>query len=245
MRRRNLPGVALFASILGLVAGISAPVPSAASPAPAPSAPAHVVELAASGTVELLWSQASGDVGGYQVAPVRDGVPCTSCAEANLLPPGDASVVLAQSSGVLETYAVRAAGPGGDSTWQLATASSGTLATAVPPAEGGSRSSAVVPAITDAPGGAWAAEPVTSSYTSPLDQAPPGYVRVVSRDDGFSAPSASDGDLWVFADTDTFDTPTGDTFGPDTVGCFTGDGTAAVAPPLGNVPKAGVCSARG
>lgn len=74
------------------------------------------------------------------------------------------------------------------------------------------------------------AQPLVGTYTTPLDRPPPGFTRQVSRDGGFSAPTSTDGDVWVFADTDVLDTPDGDPFGAGTVECDTDDGTAAVAP---------------
>ncbi|MGH9110204.1 MAG: hypothetical protein ACRDY3_12205, partial [Acidimicrobiales bacterium] len=76
----------------------------------------------------------------------------------------------------------------------------------------------------------WVAQPVSGHATSPLGTAPAGWGREVSRDDGFSAPAGSDGDLWVFADTTVTDTPGPGTTGASAVTCFTRDGTAAVAP---------------
>ncbi|MGH9092338.1 MAG: hypothetical protein ACRDZR_13330, partial [Acidimicrobiales bacterium] len=89
--------------------------------------------------------------------------------------------------------------------------------------------SGLSPAVAGA--GTWTAQPVAGTATSPVTTAPPGWSRTVGRDDGFSAPTADDGDLWVFGDTTVTDTPLG--LGPlaTSVSCFTRDGTAAVAPP--------------
>jgi len=188
-----------------------------------PPPPGHVLELVQTGAVEIMWSPASdaapAQVTSYDVAPVVGGAACPSCRSANTVGAGTTSLELGSLGGTVATYAVRAVGGTGASTWVTAQlpGEREVPAGASPEAVGG--------------GVPWVAQPVDAAYTSPLDTAPPGWSRTVVRDDGYSAPTANDGDLWVFADTTVIDSPDSGTTTQGPVSCVTQNGTAAVAPP--------------
>lgn len=174
--------------------------------------------------VQVSWSPwaslSAAPVDGFDVAPLVGGVPCPTCAGANSVGPGTASLVLGTPAGASTTYAVRPRGPGGTSAWVPA-----QLPGAV------ARPAAARPAATSPPGGGpLVATQLAGTPTSALDTPPAGFSRTVIRDGGFSALTASDGDLWSFGDTTVLDSPvSGDSTGAVT--CLTANGTAAVGPP--------------
>ncbi len=214
-RRRAAPAAVLASIVATLATPWAASVAVAADQAGTPSPPAHVLELVQAGGVEVAWSAATG-AAWYDVAPVVGGTPCPGCTGAVVLGAGHTSVELASQGATVAGYAVRSEAQAGGSAW----------VTALRPGVGGAPSG-LSPAV--AGSGSWSAQPVAGGATSPLDTPPPGWTRTVGRDEGFSAATADDGDLWVFGDTTVTDTPVGGALSAS-VHCFVRDGTAAVAP---------------
>jgi hypothetical protein len=217
---------AAAAALVCAFAAAAMPVTPASGENVAPAAPAHVVELPGDGTVTVAWSAGTGSVSSYEIAPLVDGSPCGRCSGANAVAASTTSVVLGAGSGMVTRYAVQSRSPAGASPWvvaQLPDLTPGGPAPRVTSGHDGTR------------GAPWVATLVPGNPTSMLDTAPSGYTRTVARDEGFSVPTADDGDLWLFGDTTVQDTPQPGTFGGQ-ASCFTRDGTAAVGtettPPL-------------
>ncbi len=213
-RTGTLAALAALAALLPLPP--SAPAGATGGP---PGAPAHVVELVGPSEVQLSWSPSppsAAPVTAYDVAPLAGGVACPTCRGALLVGAGTTSVVLGAPT-TASSYAVRAVGAAGTSSWTAAVLPGEALRPATTPLAGGA-------------GGGLAATPLDGGSTSPLYVPPPGFSRTVIRDGGFSALTASEGDLWVFGDTTVVDTPSGGA-PTDAASCLTPNGTAAIAPP--------------
>ena len=218
---------ALITLCITVASVLLAAPPASATVASPPTAPARVLELLEPGGARIEWTSIPGATA-YEVAPVRAGAPCLSCADVNTVRAPKTTIMLGQDPNNVRNWEVRAESPAGTSAWSIAQIPNQVSApvTSAP----APHIAYATPAAKQTPYTAYA--PESGSFSTPLSTPPSGYTRVVARDSGLSAPTKNYGDMWVFGDTGVIDTPIGSVAGSgSTIECVTKDGTAAMAAP--------------